>query len=886
MLINKFGKMDRQSADTEVVTRLLLNGMIVGDGSRIQVLPGPTAYISSKNINPTGTITLGPGAVYKHSEHAYAANATIAMIYDNKLYIYYASTAKWYLQTWNGLETADFNFPIYWDDRGRLMIGGGADGIPATLYYINREKDVDLDGYFENRVEYVGFYFGENWFPKFTSDFYGGHWELDARFTGTTSIKDAGLTYQKLTFLMCQFVYSDGSVSIPDSDSMISISRPDYIFGGGGSGGQSNYSIVRIAIPAGGFDPRIRAIDIYVATMSETGVENKIVSIEEWSSTQKPTPSSVDKDLFSRLNWRFLRRIDINQPSVLWSGILNKYGSYARQHVNALDDAADVTINNFPVLSLTNRHFKMRYRDYSGGAWTINTLEKNVCSSAYYHDYYGIDAWLYDWMQAQIIADWTYEVTGTEAMGVIEIVSDTAADFTGKTITIDGIALIENTHWTAGANAKATAASIVTAINTYVASVDADARQHSDNEQHAVIWIFAATKGVAGNSITLASDCYPFCFRFSGDTLIGGRDGNYFWIMTMVRFEADSGLEAGDPIDTTQPYGLIEEYNVRYEFASMQDRRGYYLDCTTDERRRNAFMWSEIDRPGVIPNRNVVLLNTSPGEESRGLATLPRSFVALYEKSAHYIRLTGEPIQYDEEDGHFSHGCLSKRSWIVANGTVYWCSYKGLMSFSDDQGIRDLTEAVLKDDYMALIANEYAANSNSYAGITAGFSEKYNMIFFTFPNSNITFDGYSANILAYDISRDTFIFVNASIVITDFIQGYGGVLYAVNSSGILDFLSIAGTIMRYRTGMMTTEADRLRFDRVRLRYKGTASVKILTDGNQIMNDTFPTKSSMDYHTRTITGLGETVQVEVSVLSVSVGDSMQSVELIPPERHKI
>jgi hypothetical protein len=105
---------------------------------------------------------------------------------------------------------------------------------------------------------------------------------------------------------------------------------------------------------------------------------------------------------------------------------------------------------------------------------------------------------------------------GVSATGTITIVD--ADNLTGATITVDSVALVEGVDWSLSAGDNdATATALAAAITSDVASVSAAA-------VGAVITVTAAVAGVAGNSITLASNNADA--TVSAATLSGGLDGD------------------------------------------------------------------------------------------------------------------------------------------------------------------------------------------------------------------------------------------------------------------------------------------------------------------------------------------------------------------------
>lgn len=322
-------------------------------------------------------------------------------------------------------------------------------------------------------------------------------------------------------------------------------------------------------------------------------------------------------------------------------------------------------------------------------------------------------------------------------------------------------------------------------------------------------------------------------------------NGSGVWeIHTLIRFNSDSGIDefSGNPIAALQPYALNDEYFPCSRFGAFQDKRFYRLDSLTDERHRNMILWGETYMPSTVPNGNEDNLNTHPEEEAMGVFTIQGGLLALYERTAHYIRMTGEPIQYDSEEGRFDAGCVSPDGILSENGFAMWAGEEGITLF--DQGVRKITDEN-EDFYLALLASELAANGD-YSAIAAGYCQKYNLAIWTFPHSTLVVDGITVNLLAYDMGKG-FVVLESDRTFLRFFNGYDGTLYGVADEGIFELFSSAPEELNrlvWQGGVVSPASAMMNLRRMRLSYKGTPTVNGYVDRRTTanLNHAFPERT--------------------------------------------
>jgi len=755
MIIKDFTNMDRVGSSLKTLTRLLVNGKLVGSlGQRkIKKLPGYQDFITSLAISGGGTLTPHENAVFfKDPNHGYATSQTLFMIDNDTLY-YYDSVNGFVAVAWDGSGSADFT-PVadarFWFERGTLHIAAGLNGTASVYQYIDREKTTDLNGYFNNNEEKEGFWFGEEELPTFDG----------TKFTVSIidAVNDSGdyinaLQRSKSHYLMG--IYNcDGQEAIPSTTSM-TVFKDD-------TSSKSFFAEIKITQTFSSLDKRVTAIDLYGAV--EDSLANNQIDLK-------------NDDEFPLVDWKFMKRIHINNPHILWNGSFWAAGGDTILRITKWENGAygsmDGTLDYFCNDSLNN--FEVRYRLSHEDSWTYRNITDTLFDSAPAdHVFITVDG-------ANIATD-TYEV---------QIIS----------------------RWTA-----------------------------------------------------------------SGDDYI---------IYTLWRFTGDNNVvdELGDPIESIQAYSLFEEYYPQTQFVAVQDRISFRLSNKTDQNKKNLVLWSRPDKPQVVPNKNQALLNTHNDEEPKGFEWVNGGLLALFERSAHFIRMTiGVPVTYDSEEGKFKDGCIASRSVInVTNEQMFWFDLHGIKMYVNGE-VKDITHDFLKDDYETLIASEYAGNSSSYEGIVGTYNPKERLVIWSLPNSTASISSVTVDCIAYDLETGGFIFLDSGKDYIGLVTNYDGVTYGIATDGIYELFGSSpdeNTQTIWESGIyLADDLDDLAIERFRLRYNGAYTVKIYTNGtNEVMNSLFPTLTSIANRTVPVGAKGEDYYIRLeSTSDAGVDDEIEMIDL--------
>jgi len=757
MIIKDFTNMDRVGNSLKTLTRLLVNAKLVGSlGQRkIKKLPGYEDFITSLAISGGGTLTPHENAVFfKDPNHGYATSQTLFMIDSNTLY-YYDSVNGFVAVSWDGSGSADFT-PVadarFWFERGTLHIAAGLNGTASVYRYIDRQI-ANEEGYFEDAEEHNAFWFGEEELPDFdTSQFTISTVQAKIETAGD-DYDDAlpeGLDHHVLGVYSCE----GGELAIPKIDGMTSFKH------GGASGSQNSFvAQIKIAVSQSDFDKRLTGIDLYGSVQVDTQ--------EHQGRKYRQTTGSAE---FESFEWNLLKRIDINQPNIIWTGAGYITGGPLTE---IYFFAPEGGLAFFPNDSLNDK-FYIQYKAAYDDAWS-----EALITDCVWFDNSGLNI--------------------------------------GK-ITVGDTVFSESTY-------------LIRVVSKWALS--------SGNYEIYHLW------------------------RFIG--------------------EGDTVDERGDPIEEAQPYSTIKEYYPKYQFAAVQDRRTYRLGVTTDEEHKNMILWSEIDTPDVVPNGNLVFLNTSNDEEPKGLEWVNNGLLALFEKSAHFIRMTGEPVTYDSEEGKFKDGCIASRSVINANGLAFWFGLHGIKMYVNGE-VKDITHDFLKDDYEALIASEYAGNSSSYEGIVGTYNPKERLVIWSLPNSTASISSVAVDCIAYDLETGGFILLESEKDFIGLVTNYDGVTYGIATDGIYELFGGSpdeNTQMIWESGIfLADDLDDLAIERLRLRYNGAFTVKLYTNGtNAVMNLLFPTLTSIANRTAPVGAKGEDYYIRLeSTSDAGVDDEIEMIDL--------
>ncbi len=381
-------------------------------------------------------------------------------------------------------------------------------------------------------------------------------------------------------------------------------------------------------------------------------------------------------------------------------------------------------------------------------------------------------------------------------------------------------------------------------------------------------------------SIFEAGETY-FCKILSRWAETASGSHNYrMWILWLD----DDDL--GDPYDTIQAYSAFNEVYPNVDFAVTQDRRTFYFGVQLNGKDYyNRVLWSEPDKPSVIPGGNTVLINNLPGEKPKGIAAVRGGLLALCDRSSHFIRMTGEPVTYDAEEGKFFDGCIASESVVTIEETPFWCGIDGIKIFD---GIpKDLTENVLRTGYKSLIASEHSGNNNSYEGIVGAYSKKQNLIVWTFPNSTLTIGDLDVKLLAYHPGKG-FFFLESDKDFTWLFEGYSGELYGVDEDGIYELFADTPTEsnrLKWTGGILMTEMGDVFIQALRAVYNGTPTINLYADRNATaaFSEVLDVKTSVGLSPVIYTmAQGSDIQLEVESESSVLAQELGKVEMVVEE----
>lgn len=877
MEIKKYAPMIRQGSDLNKVTSLLINGRLDGVNNEIlKKLPGYSIETQNLNIDGGGTVDFYRGITFFKNK----SNETLMIGLGLDGYLYYRKDGDWIKIDY---DTTDpilivHNYILYWFDRGTLHIGTGAsESTPLVYEYIDRQI-ADNNGYFNNSEEYEGYIITKEEFPQFNSDNIGyclmipsnfryQDWGGGLSLVTTESVDDPLLKPTEAYLMFGQFVYQGGQVSIPTNDG--SVMR-------GISHGWDCFMQTKIYIDKDDYDKRLEGIDIYVSKLSnESGYFNLVNYPGMWGEGKAVATKTVAEEVYATRNWKFLQRLNVKKDSVIWSGIASYDSTIDAFQITSsyFDDNTGLTANHFPKGFFGGKKYILKWASMDDpNNWTEVTITYNntyASNLLYNHSMTNIQvddtSGLIDGDKyyIRIISKWEEE-TNPKAEAIIFIHGDSL----GQKVTLESTSLsINETFTIVGADIDAQAQSLASLINAssnfYAWTVNTLTSGVHYGIDYRYVYVKYDGGSETGNSIQISTDASLSQIILSDSYLRGGKNGTFYSTHVGWRFDPELAIDVGDPIDVAQPYKLIEEYYPSFQFATSQDRRVFRLDCFLDKRYRNMLMWSEIDMPAVIPNLNNILLNTFPDEQSRGLLAINNGLLALFERSGHLIRMTGEPIQYDAEESKFDVGCIGAGTALEIGGIAFWLGYDGIYIFTDQY--KNLIEDIFLDDYISLIANEYA-NEGHYQDIQSGYSPEDKLIIWTFPHSTYTIEGYDIKLLAWDLRKQELIILESNKTFLDFATGYDGKLYGRASDGFYKLFASSpseSNRLIYRSGKMYMPGGRLTSSQIKIRYLGTMKVKLINDlDNTVLEENFGENTSMNFRIRDIASEGEEIEIEI------------------------
>lgn len=852
--------MNRQASDTEVATRFLLNGRLEGPegNARLVKVKGGIRRIADMTTDENENIEFEKVFTFKHPDHPFAQSETFFAIYSSNLYWWDGIT--WHRVEIGSLQIPSLINPRVFTEKGEIHILGGTDGMSALYKFIERDPGIG-EGYFDNSDGFVGYWFGTERLPT------AERMDIIRHVISTPVSSDAlyGLSPKVPHYMMFVPVDINGQPAIPDRNSykkiQLDVSASDYL--------KSFNALIMLEVDTSQFDSRIAGFDVYAA-VGELDYTAKIESKAKKGRFLDLANKTGEQE-FENINWRFLRRIDLNGPSVYYdleadATKVNEFTYYTTEKSTSWFDQ-----------NILNGKFFVRYRVDPDEEWQYVMVE--TCS-------YATDTYLMTITVAedvfvvgnkyvmQIVARWDVYEKGskTRATGYIRFLADNWLAVLGedKKVTINGQDFTEDVSWylvgysVAQVRPQKSLIKLKDAIikrSYYVDILGAGTVQETiGGVQYFTIYVQAKKiyEGSAANSWTITTTIDPSVCSVSA-TLSGGSDvagtGNgKVSIPVLWRFDGveDADItELGDPIDTVQPYSTIGEYFPEARFACVQNRRTFRLACNTNKVYENMVLWSEPDMPAVIPNGNVVMLNTLPGEVARGIGSGNNTVICLMEASLHVIQMTGEPVSYDRDEGVFKTTCICDNGVVWADGVPFWIGDNGINMF-DGGKITDLTENVLKDEILAIVADEYDKAGGSYNGITGFYNKRDKLILWSFPNSTKTVEGIIINLVGFDIEHGGFFFVEVTsngtsrVLFNDFFSGYDGTPYGVSTgsyagsgttagayAGIYELFSsesVEPNRISWRSGILNSgSSGEIMITRLSLAYKGTPTVEVFKD---------------------------------------------------------
>jgi len=901
MNFKSFLPMVREGSDLDSGTRLLRDLRVVGaNRSAMEKIPGYSVKDTSVAIDGGGTVTRGEITIHKDQ----SGNEYVFMISSNKLY-YLKADHKWYEIDWMGKLTPSFPNVRFWYDRGTLHVGAGHTGVSAVYQRIDR-KNSEGTGYFGDANEdFEGYFWGESELPKFiASEHFGFIVNMQSRIRKNTSgdyVRDFGIQPDTSNFIMGQFVYEGGQVSIPTIDSVLQI-PPGLI-----SSDNSFFSQIELIINQDygtqiPYDKRLVGIDIYVAELPKEGIFNSSLYPDIPGEIDTPPERILSNQEFGSLSWKWLTRVKVASRTVLYQGVFTlitttpatphdyRWGSTGTEAI-ASDD--DVDRNHFAEgvydVALGKGIYIVEVRPIDGSSdWEeliFTTISSGTLTSGTYLQH--IQVWTWDIpsgasgqdkYELRVCSKWAKVDTTNNHRACIQIIH--YDQLGGKTISIDGVGYQEGPDWHKGASNADAANSLATALTGATAIVGSQVQNQDYFGKFQSCFI--NLDGSASFTITTNADTDDLVL--SSENSGAGYTERKWRTVINLRRPPDSEVETADSILVAQPYSLNKEYTPKYSCLASQNRRTFYYDCTTRKRHTNMLMWSEINKPNVIPNKNYIFTNTYPGEESRGLVAIQNGLLALNERSIHLIRMTGEPIQYDAEEGKLEVGCLASRGIIEHEGVVYWLGYDGIKKF--ERGLGDITRQTFASDYKKIVDSEYSNSPNGYEDICSGVAVDQGLLVWSFPNCTEMVENVVVRGFFYDLRTGDIILTSNDFYYNHLTTGYKGELVGVNSTGIYDLFSATSSESvqgKWVSGVLASEdGNPVKVDLLRIRHKGACTVTIKRDGVQAFQQTMPTHSTSKFSLRQVNLSGDTLQVEVGTSISTDIDQIGRIELLANE----
>lgn len=903
MMIKSFGIPDRMGLDSDVISRFFLNCRAIGKkGDVLQSLKGLNQESIVLEKDPSGNFI--PEYAMRFGDTRYAnlsSGYTWIAVYGNEVGIYDAALGKFRILTWRGALTEDYDSNLIHFFQDKFFIGNSPTGTPAMAFYLDRQA-ADSNGYFENYTQFQGYWLGEEELPSFALSNFCGEacmWESKLEKADFSNVA-AGHGADDMLLVTGQFVFEGGQTSKFNSEAVLQFAAETSL----------GFSAdIRLCVPQTGFDYRLTGIDLYACKVPEGAINNTINYPGLSGGSSVPTRGLSD-EMFGAMPWQFLKRININLPLTHTTLLVHTLTTVGYSYSSPVVGSGDASMLNLPQNAFSTGDYDAYIKPVDGsddwvyvsidsaGQYSSSSEKSSVIvrfSSTLGANYQNKLCYV------AIVSRWLHK-TNTRARGVISITDETA--LSGKTVTINGQVLTEGAaaDWdksTSPANAATNLAAAINgnALTGVTATAVSTGSTAGNTDDTALVWLKANSGGASGNNIDTSTNATGGLYIHNSH-LTGGLTGNYHTIELPWLFAADSNLELSDPILDAQPWSLVEEYHPNALLQCHQDRRRWLLDCTTDKRYKNMLMYSEVDMPLVLPNRNAIMLNAEPGEDAKFLLSVRNSILAGFENTIHHIRMTGEPVQYDEEKGVFDEGCAFQNSAIVVDGIAYWIGYDGIKAFTGE--VKDLTEQTFHDDMIDLIQAQYTGASG-YTGVYGGYCQRKQMIFWTFPdNSTFQIDGYTVNMIALDLRNGAVIVYKVNRIIESLFPGPEGKLFGycggyseaggtpeTSRRGFYEITSDSSTenlVMAFHSGAITSDNQRMDSDilveRISMKTLGTFTVTPYIDKDTSPADatTFSAQSVFKKSSENMNVKGDEIELRIASSSVSTERKLGRIEL--------
>jgi len=812
MEYNKFIPMNLEADETQVLTTFLLNAKSKGGGTKIVKYSGEITVCNTNEDGEGDPKSIDDIFFFRHPKTPITQNQPVIYgVSGNNLY--YFNGGQWILVPAEGLESGTHPIFAGWATENcqhfifmgqEVRILGGQTGHSATYKLIDR-RITDKNGFFKDKEEHVGLCLFPEKIPVLRVEY---DMALAVRIANIhdSNLRPASytnfLSYNAVLGIMGLYVTDDGQQQIPEEastsltfDSTSAVIADNY----------SRYVEYSIVLDYSTMDKRIRYIDIYVSA-GQT-VEGSVEYAYIPGSMNQRDPNNVrggsvslarstGESDWSKMNWRFRQRLDVNADNILMSAAMRGCrlsgtggAGYGMTYLGQSDAQA------FPNGSLTAAGCHLRFRVSAEAEWT----DASITSDGWY---YGED-------------DQQYEA-----------------------ITIDKLTFVDT--W-------------------YMAEIYS-AWTNTEGEKWTIKGLWCHDGHTANTNRNIGSGITP-----------------------------PPQTQLLEMIDTAQPYALNNEYHPQAKYSAVQDLRSFRLALSLKDITdiyENMVLWSEVNRHSTFPMQNSILLQTAKGELAMGMYSVQNGVLALFEASGHLLRMTTEPVRYDEEEGRFFTSCVCHKGIVDYNNMLFWLGLNGISAFTGN-GAKDISMGSIRSVYLELLANEFAVH-NSYNFISSGYDVKENIVFWHFPNSTYTINTIQINTLVYSFEDSGFAFVNVGSLgssvsgITVDLSGRAhsyisdtGYIYKLFEGGS----STSTSVLRWDSGIINPPGQMVFIRKVSLIYKGTPTITIQSKAGTVgFTYTCPENSILDSHDIFCNYVGISAKIVISFTD-SVGiDELAKVEI--------